>query len=200
MVEENIYYQGGIYLKKTVNEKINSKTEFIDLLMNMKEEEKSNNGYSDIERFYVLNINQKDEIILIAAARYKYQAQIKKIPNYEELNEKYIYLIDFLNKAKYIGKQYGIVNEKHIEMKPGIALYSLGDRLLVERRDIVTGKQTIDIVLKKGIQEFTFRGLVDEKYNDINKVYSIINKQITDDLFEMNKENKQEGETKGNTL
>lgn len=200
MVEENIYYQGGIYLKKTVNEKINSKTEFIDLLMNMKEEEKSNNGYSDIERFYVLNINQKDEIILIAAARYKYQAQIKRISNYKELNEKYIYLIDFLNKTKYIGKQYGIVNEKHIEMKPGIALYSLGDRLLVERRDIVTGKQTIDIVLKKGTQEFTFQGLVDEKYSDINKVYSIINKQITDDLFEMNKENKTGEETKENIL
>lgn len=188
-MKEKIYISGDIYLKKTIEEQLE---EVADLsIEELTGSETRNNGYRDVERFYVLqNVDQKDGVRLLAVARYLFQCKIFNVKNFEEFERKYMKLSDFLKKAKFVGKQLEIAdrNEDNTLRKSGTALYMYGDRILVEKKDIITKRDIIEMNIKDSMQEYIFKGLTDQKYDNINKLYSAINKQILEDFQELNKE------------
>lgn len=189
MENKSNYYHGGIYLKKTVDDMINQDLNITNFFNEISKNSKFSSENEDYEKFYVLNDNKEEKIFMITSTKYKYKRQALVL-SIEDLNEKYIYLPDFLKKSEYIGKTWGIIdqNTDYVHSQPGIAYYKYNDRILVERKDTITDKVEITIVRKKAMQKFHFYGLTDEKYVDSKDMYTAISKQIVNDLSQLKKE------------
>ena len=188
--KEQVYYQGAIYLKKTVDDIITENLDPVDFLQELSNSTNYNSRNEDYEKFYILNVEKDNSLTMVSSTKYKYKTQMVKLSRPEELNKKYTYLLDFIKKAQYIGKEWSIIdqNTDYVQKRSGIAYYKYNDRLLVERRNLISGKTEIEITRKKATEDFSFKGLVNEKYLSIKEIFTTISRQIATDFYDLNNE------------
>lgn len=177
--------------------------ETIESLIKSHESAKDNNNeirdYSGCSSFW-MSIIGENGIKMIEKSEIPSLASTKDIKNKQELDEQFIRLRVFLEKAEYVGKTFHrtkpIVNmsidgtiTKDMSYYGGfsalgnsiLVLYATKDHMIAVNNNELTGERSFSVISSKYIEDgnYKFEGEVNEEYRDKAELYQAIFKQLT---------------------